>query len=151
MDEKFMSKALELAKEAIRHDEVPIGAVIVYDGEIIAEAHNMKEQDNCAISHAEIVAIKRATKALNSWRLYGCDIYVTLEPCPMCAGALINSRIDNIYFGAYDEKAGCCGTLYNLPEDKRFNHRPNVKGGILAVECAELLSDYFKSKRKKTD
>lgn len=149
MDEKYMMKAIELAKQAIKYDEVPIGAVIVCNGKVIAEAFNMKEHDNCAVSHAEIVAIKLATKKLNSWRLHGCDIYVTLEPCAMCAGALINSRIDNIYFGAYDEKAGCCKTLYNLPEDKRFNHRANVVGGILEKECGQLLSDFFKGKRKK--
>lgn len=146
MDEKFMIRAIELAKEAAEIDEVPVGAVIVKDGRIIAEANNMKERDGCAVSHAEIVAVKRAA-AVAGWRLIGCDIYVTLEPCAMCAGALINSRIDNIYFGAYDPKAGCCGTLYNLPADKRFNHRPKVRGGILEKECAALLSGYFKTKR----
>lgn len=148
MDEKFMRRAIELANEAAKIDEVPIGAVIVRDGEIIAEAHNLKETDKCAVSHAEIVAIQRAVKVVGGWRLIGCDIYVTLEPCQMCAGALINSRIDNIYFGAYDQKAGCCGTLYNLPEDKRFNHRPNVQGGILERECADVLSAYFKARRE---
>jgi tRNA(adenine34) deaminase len=148
MDIKFMERAIELAKKAAKLDEVPIGAVIVFDGKIIAEAHNQKEEKNCALYHAETVAIEKAVEHLKSWRLIGCDIYVTLEPCAMCAGALINSRIDNIYFGAYDQKAGCCGTLYNLPQDSRFNHRPNVLGGIMEKECIELLSNFFKAKRK---
>ncbi|MEG1613600.1 MAG: nucleoside deaminase [Clostridia bacterium] len=147
MNEIFMKRAIDIAKQGLEFDEVPIGAVIVKNGEIIAEAHNLKETNNCAVFHAEIVAITLATKVLSSWRLHGCDIYVTLEPCPMCAGALINSRIDNIFFGAYDKKAGCCGTLYNLPQDVRFNHRVGVVGGILEGECVKLLSDYFKTKR----
>lgn len=148
MEERLMRRAIELANEAATEEEVPIGAVIVYNGEIIAEAHNEKIQKKCALYHAEMLAIERAVKVVGDWRLIGCDLYVTLEPCPMCAGALINSRVDNIYFGAYDEKAGCCGTLYNLPEDTRFNHRPKVQGGILEAECAALLSDFFKKRRK---
>lgn len=149
MEEKFMYLAIEEAKKGVKYDEVPIGAVIVLDGEVIAKAHNEKEERNCSVYHAEIVAIERAAKYVDNWYLENAEIYVTLEPCAMCAGAIINSRIKNIYFGAYDMKAGCCGSLYNLPEDKRFNHRPNVQGGILEEECATLLSDYFREKREK--
>lgn len=142
-----MLRAIELAKEAAASDEVPIGAVVVFNGEIIAEGNNRKERDNCAVSHAEIVAIRAAAEKIGWW-LEDCDLYVTLEPCPMCAGAIINSRIKNLYFGAYDKKAGCCGTLYNLPEDKRFNHRVVVEGGIMAEECGSLLTEYFRKRRK---
>ena len=149
MKEKFMKMAIKQALVGQALDEVPIGAVIVKDGKVIAKAHNLKEKKSCANYHAEMVAIAKACKKIGDWRLMGCDIYVTLEPCAMCAGALINARIDNIYFGAYDPKAGCCGTLYNLPEDGRFNHRPQVEGGILQEQCANLLSEFFKTKRKK--
>ena len=144
----FMRLAIKEAKKAELVDEVPIGAVIVKDGKVIARAHNKKETKNQATRHAEIEAIEKATKKVNNWWLEDCDIYVTLEPCAMCAGALINSRLRNIYFGAYDKKAGCCGSLYNLPEDTRFNHRLKVEGGILEEECASLLTNYFKKKRK---
>jgi tRNA(adenine34) deaminase len=144
----FMKLAIKEAKKAELIDEVPIGAVIVKDGKVIARAHNKKESKNQATRHAEIEAIEKATKKVNNWWLEDCDIYVTLEPCAMCAGALINSRLRNIYFGAYDKKAGCCGSLYNLPEDTRFNHRLKVEGGILEEECASLLTNYFKKKRK---
>ena len=146
---KYMIKALEQAQKGALIDEVPVGAVIVKDGKIIARAYNKKESYNCSVYHAEIVAIMKACKKLKNWYLDGCDIYVTLEPCAMCVGAIINSRIDNIFFGAYDHKAGCCGTLYNLAEDRRFNHRPNVSGGIMQEECGQILTDYFKTKRKK--
>ena len=126
MEEKYMRMAIDEAKRGTTYDEVPIGAVIVKDGEVLATAHNEKEEHNCAIYHAEIVAIMRATERLGNWHLDGADMYVTLEPCAMCAGAIINSRIANVYFGAYDAKAGCLGTLYNLPTDTRFNHRASV-------------------------
>ncbi|MBR2480436.1 MAG: nucleoside deaminase [Clostridia bacterium] len=145
---RFMRLAIKEAKKAELIDEVPIGAVIVKDGKVIARAHNKKESKNQATRHAEIEAIEKATKKVNNWWLEDCDIYVTLEPCAMCAGALINSRLRNIYFGAYDKKAGCCGSLYNLPIDVRFNHRLGVEGGILEEECATLLTNYFKKKRK---
>ncbi len=149
IDEKFMKMAIKQAQlGAEKYDEVPIGAVIVKDGKVIARAHNLKEKKNCANYHAEMVAIEKATKKLNSWRLIGCDMYVTLEPCPMCVGALINARIDNIYFGAYDEKAGALKSKCALMEMK-FNHKANYEGGILEQECAKLLSDYFKKKRGK--
>ncbi len=147
--QKFMRLAIECAQKGASLDEVPIGAVIVKDGEVIAQAHNLKETNNCSNYHAEIVAIDNACKAIGNWHLNECDIFVTLEPCAMCAGALINSRIRGVYFGAYDAKAGCCGTLYNLLSDERFNHGPHVEGGILQTECGELLSNYFREKREK--
>ena len=147
---KFMKLALKEAEKAVAEDEVPVGAVIVKDGRVIAKAYNRKEKKNCSNYHAEIVAIEKACKKIGDWRLNECDIFVTLEPCAMCAGALINARIGNIYFGAYDQKAGCCATLYNLPKDERFNHRPAlVEGGVLQEECAQILSEYFKTKRQQ--
>lgn len=151
MDEKFMDRAISLAKVAITHDETPIGAVIVKDGEIIAEAYNLKESTNNAIWHAEMVAIDRATKALGNWYLSGCEMYVTLEPCVMCVGAIVNSRIDNVYFGAYDKRFGCCGSMCDLVKEKKFNHTPNIVGGIKEKECGILLTEFFKTKRKKAD
>jgi len=148
MKEKFMKEALKLAKKAAEADEVPVGAVIVKDGKIIARAFNKRRSPADATGHAEILAIKKACKKEGDFRLTGCSLYVTLEPCPMCAGACINSRMENIFFGTYDEKAGCCGTLYNLPQDKRFNHTVNAEGGILKQECAEVLSEFFKERRK---
>ena len=144
-----MKQALIEARKAYGKDEVPIGAVIVKDGKVIARGHNTRQQTQNAVNHAEIVAIQKACKKVGSWRLCGCDLYVTLEPCPMCAGACINSRLNAVYFGAYDAKAGCAGTLYNLPEDERFNHRLKVEGGILQQECVKILSDFFKQKRQK--
>lgn len=149
IDIKFMKIAIKEAKKGTKYDEVPIGAVIVKDGKVIAKAHNKKEEKKCANYHAEIVAIEKACKKVGDWRLIGCDIYVTLEPCAMCTGALINARVDNIYFGAYDEKAGCCGSLYNLMEDGKFNHSSNVQGGILEKECGQMLTEYFRAKRGK--
>lgn len=145
--EYFMRKALAAAKRAAKRDEVPVGAVIVRNGDIIAVAGNRKERENCAVFHAEIVALRKACKKLGNWYLDGCEMYVTLEPCPMCAGALINSRLDKLYFGAYDPKAGCCGSLYDLVGDKRFNHTLEAEGGILKEECATVLGDYFRKKR----
>ena len=145
----FMREALSEACKAEAQDEVPVGAVIVRGGEIIARAHNMRETDQIGTHHAEILAIEQACKAVGSWRLSECDIYVTLEPCPMCAGALINSRIRTIYYGASDPKAGCCGTLYDLTGDGKFNHKPKVIGGVLADECGKILTNYFKKKRKE--
>lgn len=147
--EYFMKKAIAAAKRAAKADEVPVGAVIVKDGEIIAVGNNRKERENCALFHAETVAIRRACAKLDNWYLDGCEMYVTLEPCPMCAGALINSRLDKLYFGAYDPKAGCCGSVCDLVRDKRFNHNLQVEGGVLESECAALLSGYFKEKRAK--
>ena len=147
--QKYMRVAIKLAQKGASLDEVPVGAVIVKDGKIIARSHNLKEKKNCSNYHAEIVAIDKACKSIGDWHLNECDIFVTLEPCAMCAGALINSRIRGVYFGAYDSKAGCCGTLYNLLSDERFNHRPYVEGGIMQEQCAQLLSAYFKEKREQ--
>ena len=147
--QRFMRQAIKLAEYGATLDEVPVGAVIVKDGEIIASSHNLKEARNCSNYHAELVAIDEACKKVGDWRLNECDIFVTLEPCPMCAGALINARMRGVYFGAYDSKAGCCGTLYNLLSDERFNHRPHVEGGILQNECGDILSVYFKHKREE--
>lgn len=147
--ENFIKHALTLALKARSKDEVPIGAIIVQNGKILAEAFNEREQDNNAVAHAEILAIQEACKKLNTWRLSDCDLYVTLEPCLMCAGALIQSRIRKVYFGAYDPKGGALGTLYKVHEDTRLNHRFEVQGGICEKECGSILSAFFKKKREK--
>lgn len=148
-EEKFMLRALELARECAAEDEVPVGAVVVKDGRIIAESGNLKEREGNAICHAEIVALSKAAKVVGNWWLEGCDVYVTLEPCPMCAGAMINARIGSLYFGAFDLKTGACGSKVDLLGDGLFNHTVNVSGGHMAEECAALLSEFFASKRKK--
>ena len=144
-----MLRAIELARLATETDDVPVGCVIVKNGEIIAEASNMKEKENDATKHAEMVAISNATKVLNNWWLEDCEVYVTLEPCPMCAGAMINARIKALYFGAYDPKTGAAGSRVNLLKEDLFNHNIIVKGGIMQNECSSLLSDFFKKKRLK--
>ena len=148
IDEKFMSEAILLAKEAATDDEAPIGAVIVRDGIIVGRGRNRREKDKNALGHAEIEAINDACKTLGGWRLIGCTMYVTLEPCPMCTGAIINSRIERVVFGAYDKKAGSCGSLINL-FDLPYNHKPQLSVGFMEEECAHLLSDFFKRLRKK--
>lgn len=147
-DERYMRLALIQAEFARRIDEVPIGAVIVHNDQVIAAAHNTRESTQNPVAHAEITAILAAAQALQSWRLCDCTLYVTLEPCPMCAGAIINARIPTVVFGAWDAKAGAFGTLYDLSEGK-LNHTPQIRGGILEEECANLLSSYFKEKRGK--
>ena len=147
-NEKFMLRALELAREAAAQGEVPVGAVVVRDGEIVSAGKNGREAVKNALAHAEIEAIDAACKALGGWRLPRCELYVTLEPCPMCAGAIINSRIEKVYFGAYDKKAGSVRSLVRL-FDLPYNHRPEVYGGILEEECAAVLSDFFKELRDK--
>lgn len=148
-DEKFMKAAIEIAEKCALNDEVPVGAVVVKDGRIIACGGNRKEEENNAICHAEILALSAATKVVGNWWLENCDVYVTLEPCPMCAGAMINSRIRSLYFGAYDEKSGACGSKINLFEEGMFNHDVDVSGGYFKEECASLLSSFFKKKREK--
>ena len=148
MKEKFMKEALKEAKKAYDKLEVPVGAVIVKDGKVIARAHNIKEQKNDTTKHAEILAISKASKKLESWRLIDCEMYVTLEPCSMCAGALINSRIKKVYIGAMDAKTGACGSVFNLLEDYTFNHKVEIETGILADDCEELLKKFFKELRE---
>lgn len=149
MDEKFMREAIRQAEKAASIGEAPIGAVIVRDGKIIARGYNKRETKKNALLHAEITAIDKACKALGGWRLPECDMYVTLEPCPMCAGAIINARIENVFFGAYDKKAGCCGSVTDLFKSGMFNHDVNVTGGVMEEECATLLSSFFRELREK--
>ncbi len=146
MKKEFMSRALLLAKKAYAAGEVPVGAVIVKDGEIIAEGYNMREQKQNALSHAEIECIDKACDVLKSWRLDGCELYVTLEPCPMCTGAIINSRIKTVVFGAYDLKAGSMDSVINLC-DYPYNHKPEIYGGIMEDECKEILEKFFQNLR----
>lgn len=147
-DSKFMLEALKLAKKAAEEGEVPVGAVIVRDGQIVAKGQNKRETEHNSLCHAEIEAINGACKVLDRWRLDDCTLYVTLEPCPMCTGAIINSRIKKVVFGAYDEKAGSMGTLVNLC-DLEYNHRPDIVGGYMESECSEILTEFFGSLRKK--
>lgn len=148
-NEKWMKEAIKQAKKAAQKDEVPIGCVIVKDDQIIARAYNKREMKQCSTAHAEILAIEKACKKLGSWRLEDCDLYVTLEPCPMCSGAIIQSRIRNVIFGAYDSKGGCMGSNMNINDVRGFNHYPDIEGGILQDECSRLLKEFFKAKRKK--
>ena len=145
-DIAFMNEALHQAKLAYKKNEVPVGAIVVKDGKIISRGHNLRETDFSAISHAEVCAIEEACKALGSWRLDECVLYVTLEPCPMCSGAIINSRIKKVIFGAKDNLAGCCGSVLNM-NNYPFNHSFEIVGGVLETECAELLSNFFREKR----
>ena len=144
-----MQAALAEAKKAQALGEVPIGCVIVHQGQIIGRGHNLRETTQQAEKHAEIIAIAQANQVLDSWRLPEAELYVTLEPCPMCSGAIINSRIAKVYYGAADEKAGTAGTLMNLLTDPRFNHQVKVQKGLLQAECAQILSDFFANLRKK--
>jgi tRNA(adenine34) deaminase len=143
----FMEQALEEAQKAYDMGEVPIGAVIVKDGIIIARGHNLRETYKDPTLHAEMVAIREAAEKLGGWRLSGCELYVTLEPCPMCAGAIIQSRIERVIFGAMDPKGGCAGSLYNLLADSRFNHRAEVVSGVMEEECRRIIQIFFKAKR----
>ncbi len=150
MENVYMKKAIELARLAAQAGEIPVGAVVVRrrDGEIVGEGFNRRESDKNPVAHAEIIAIENAAKNLGGWRLSGCDLYVTLEPCPMCAGAIINSRLDRLFFGAYDKKAGSVYSvveLFSLP----YNHRPEIYAGIMKDECSSLLSEFFKNLREK--
>lgn len=147
MKREFMREAIKLANEAAKEGEVPVGAVIVKEGKIIAKGKNEREKKQNALSHAEIEAINNACNALGSWRLDGCELYVTLEPCPMCAGAIINSRIKTLIFGAYDSKMGSIDSVVNLC-DYPYNHKVEVYGGICEDECLEVLQNFFKNLRK---
>ncbi|UDI79305.1 tRNA adenosine(34) deaminase TadA [Staphylococcus taiwanensis] len=148
-DEYYMKLAIEEAKKAQKLTEVPIGAIIVKNNEVIARAHNLRETAQLPTAHAEHIAIERASKIVGSWRLEDCTLYVTLEPCVMCAGAIVMSRIPRVVYGATDPKGGCSGSLMNLLEEPRFNHRATVVGGVLEKECGDLLRQFFRDLRTK--
>jgi tRNA(adenine34) deaminase len=148
MKNKFLELALNEAKLAYNKDEVPVGAVVIHNGEVIASAHNLRETSNSATAHAEILAIEKACRVLGNWKLTDCDLYVTLEPCIMCAGAIINARIRSLYFGAYDPKAGACGSVTDVFRLNELNHKVTVYAGIMEDECSEILERFFKEKRK---
>lgn len=146
--EIYMKEALKEAQKAYKELEIPVGCIIVKDGKIIARAHNQKEKKKDTTKHAEIIAIQKASKKLKAWRLENCEMYVTLEPCSMCAGALIQSRIKKVYIGTMDEKTGSCGSVLNLLEDYKFNHHVECETGILEEECKKILKDFFAELRK---
>lgn len=148
-DMKFMEIAIEEARKAGEILEVPIGAVLVLDGQVIAKAHNLRESTQTAIAHAELLAIDKGCKKLGTWRLEDTTLYVTLEPCPMCSGAIILSRVKRVVYGAADPKAGCAGTFMNLLTDERFNHQCEVSAGVLEEECGMLLTTFFKNLRQR--
>ena len=147
-DADFMREALVEAKKAYDLGEIPIGAVLVHDGEIISRHHNRREMDHDATAHAEMLVIREACDALERWRLTGCTLYVTIEPCPMCAGAIINSRIDRVVYGASDYKGGAVESLFNVLSHPGLNHEPEVMSGVLADECSQIMKDFFKMRRK---
>jgi tRNA(adenine34) deaminase len=147
LDEQYMRNALDLAREAIRRNEVPIGALIIKNGSIIAAATNRTVRDQDPTAHAELLAIREASSKLDSWRLEDCTLYVTLEPCAMCAGAIVLSRLTRVVFGAWDDKAGMVGSVEDLLRHPRLNHRPDVRAGVLAKECGTLLEDFFRQRR----
>ncbi|MBF8982831.1 nucleoside deaminase [Lutibacter sp. B2] len=149
MLEYYMKEALKEAEKAKALKEVPIGAVIVKNGEIIARAHNLRETDKDPTAHAEVLAIKKASKVLGGWRLMGCEMYVTVEPCPMCAGAIMLSRIEKLVIGTMDPKGGAAGSILNIPEDDRFNHTTEVVRGILQEECSGIMKEFFKVLRSR--
>ena len=151
IDERHMRMAIDAACIAEENGDVPIGAVIVHEDRVIARAYNQREQLADPTAHAEMIAITQAAATLGSWRLEGCTLYVTLEPCPMCAGALVQARVDRLVYGCTDPKAGACGTLYDICRDGRLNHRLSVTAGVLAEDCAALLQAFFKSRRRTID
>ncbi|MED0774081.1 nucleoside deaminase [Bacillus siamensis] len=151
-DEYYMREAIKEAEKAEAKGEVPIGAVLVLHDEIVARAHNLRETEQRSLAHAEMLAIDEACRKLGTWRLEDAVLYVTLEPCPMCAGAVVLSRVDKVVFGAFDPKGGCTGTLMNLLQEERFNHQAEVVSGVLEEECGEMLSAFFrKLRRQKKD
>lgn len=147
LDERMMRQALREAEAALETGDVPVGAVIVHDGQIVGRGRNQRELLQDPTAHAEMIAITAAAEAVRSWRLIGCTLYVTLEPCTMCAGAIVNGRIERVVFGATDPKAGACGSVYNIVEDTRLNHRAKLTSGVLAQECADLLREFFSKQR----
>lgn len=146
----WMGRALEEARRAVDHGDVPVGAAVVRDGEIIAVAHNRREADQDPTAHAELIAVRQAAAAIGSWRLEGCALYVTLEPCTMCAGALVLARLPLLVYGAKDPKAGAVDSLYDLVREPRLNHRVEVVGGVLAAECGDVLREFFRAARGRT-
>jgi tRNA(adenine34) deaminase len=148
IDERYMRLAIDAALVAEENGDVPIGAVIVHEGRVIAKAYNQREQLKDPTAHAEIIALTQAAAALGLWRLHGCTIYVTLEPCPMCAGALVLARLDRLIYGCLDPKSGACGSLYDIVRDSRLNHRLDVTPDVLGDDCARLLQDFFKQRRR---
>ena len=148
-DEKYMKEALKQAKKAAAIEEVPIGCVIVYQDQIISRGYNRRNIQGSTLAHAELLAIQKASRKLGDWRLEECTMYVTLEPCPMCAGAVVQARIPKIVIGAMNPKAGCAGSILNLLEEKRFNHQVKIKRGVLAEDCRNLMKDFFRDLRAK--
>ncbi|MFC5402233.1 tRNA adenosine(34) deaminase TadA [Cohnella soli] len=148
-DEHWMKEAILQARIAESLGEVPIGAVVVRDGEIVGAGYNLRERDRDPTAHAEMIAIRQASEKLQAWRLLGCTLYVTLEPCPMCAGAILQSRVERVVYGASDPKAGCVGTLMDLLQDSRFNHVSPWTSGVLHEECSALLTDFFRKLRNR--
>ena len=150
MEERFMKEALKQAQKARSLGEVPIGCVIVYQGKIIARGYNRRMTDHTALAHAEISAIRKANRVIGDWRLDGCEMYVTLEPCPMCAGAIVQSRIGTVYIGAMNPKAGCGGSILNILEEARFNHQCRVERGLMEESCSQILKEFFLELRRKS-
>ncbi len=148
-DEKYMREAIKQARKAAKIDEVPIGCVIVYDDKIIARGYNRRNTDKSTLAHAEIIAIRKAAKVIGDWRLEDCTMYITLEPCPMCAGAIVQARIPRVVVGAMNPKAGCAGSVINLLQMDGFNHKAELTSGVLVDECRTMLQDFFKEMRKK--
>jgi len=148
VDRAYMQEALALARRCLESDDVPVGAVVVYRNRIIGRGHNQREHLQDPTAHAEMIALTAAAEFVGRWRLEGCTVYVTLEPCPMCAGALVLARVDRLVFGAWDEKGGACGSLYRIPDDPRLNHRVQTVGGVLAGPCADLLREFFQTRRR---
>ena len=148
-DEKFMREAIRQAKKAYALDEVPIGCVIVYEGKIIARGYNRRNTDKNTLSHAELIAIKKASRKLGDWRLEGCTMYITLEPCQMCAGAMVQARVTEAVIGSMNPKAGCAGSVLNILEMEGFNHQVNVRRGVMEEECSRMLSGFFRELREK--
>lgn len=150
-DEKYMYEAIKLARRADKLDEVPIGCVIVHEGKIIAKGYNRRNTDGCTLAHAEIMAIKKASKVLGDWRLEECTLYVTLEPCQMCAGAIVQARIPRVVMGAMNAKAGCAGSVLNILQMKEFNHQVDVEKGVLGEDCREMMQAFFKRLRENKE
>lgn len=148
-DEKYMKEAIRQAKKAWALEEVPIGCVIVYEDKIIARGYNRRNTDKNTLSHAEVNAIKKASKKLGDWRLEGCTMYITLEPCQMCAGAIVQARVSRVVVGSMNPKAGCAGSVLNLLDMKEFNHQVELETGVLQEECSAMLSEFFRELRKK--